>query len=191
MFTLSCPACDPECNGRCSQGFLDKSQLLALAGLIGDITYASNQSYLFTDVGFTSTGIVSGWEFAARSEPVTPDNTQLPHIEIWRPTPYTELEFYQVYSTSHYQVDFEKADSYNVYRYILNPPMLVEAGDVIGISQPPAHLSQISLALLCGTEPLFPLGKRGARGAEDRTSTLLPLIVPQFLLLSKALMMRN
>lgn len=188
MFTLSCPVCDPGCNGGCLQGFLDKSELLALAELIGDISYASNQSYLFPDVGFTSAGIVTGWEFAALSAPLSSENTQLPHIEIWRPMPYPELGFYQVYSTSYFPVHFEKADSYNVYRYILDPPMVVEAGDVIGISQPPAHLSQVSLALLRGTEPLFFPEWRATWEAEDQTRTLLPLIVPQFLLLSKAVM---
>lgn len=86
---------------------------------------------------------------------------------------------------------FEKADRYNVYRYILEPPILVEAGDVIGISQPPAHLSQISLALLHGAEPLFSLEQRDLWDlweGEDQTTTLLPLIVPQFLLLSKAVL---
>lgn len=177
---LVCAACDPGCNGGCSQGFLDKSQLIKLAGLIVDITYGSNESIFFPEVGFTSPGVVTGWEFAARSEPLTPKNTQLPHIEIWRPL-YTELEYYQIYSTSHLGVRLEKTDRYNVYRYMLDHPMLVEAGDVIGVTQPPVQLSQVSLALLPGTEPLYFL----SHSARAVIETRLPLIVPQFLPLSK------
>lgn len=154
--------------------------MIKLAGLIGDITYGSNESFLFPDVGFTSPGVVTGWEFAARSEPVTSKNTQLPHIEIWRPLD-SGLEYYQIYSTSDLGVHLEKTDRYNVYRYMLDPPILVEAGDVIGITQPPAQLSQLSLALLPGTPSSLPLPPSAGAVGE----TLLPLLVPQFLPLSK------
>ena len=182
--------CDSGCNGRCTEGFLDRAGLTALAALAGTVTYASEETYLFPDITFTCTERVVGWEFAARSEPLTPWNDYPPHIELWRPT--GGMEYRRVDSTYSRGVAPEKTARYNVYRYRLDPPMEVEVGDVIAVHQPPREVSSISLAFLqdVGSLPhsiLPPFDVTLVPAEEVGGRSLLPLIAPQIQSCSKPL----
>ena len=141
--------CDSNCSGNCTEGFLEKTELIPLAALVGDIEYTSNQVTLTPHLNFTSPGSVLSWEFAARSEQLSPGRINIPHIQIWRPIKRRrKVEYFLVDSTAQYRVVLEKTERYNVYKYRLNTPMEVEAGDAIAIQQPPIEASQISLAFL-------------------------------------------
>ena len=184
--------CDPGCNGNCVRGFLNKTELTALSSLMGNVTYAShfNNSYIFPNISFTSSGSVTAWELAALTQPLTPSNMYLPVIEIWRKPSNGSEYYYLVDATFFHGVVLEKTDRYNVYRYMLDPPMEMEEGDIIGVHQPPADVSQVSLAFLQSTGSCF-------HSTDDTVTTagsdcddhelLQPLVLPLMEPISKPL----
>ena len=181
--------CDSGCNGRCIEGFLDKTNLTALASLVGTVTYASEETYLFPDITFTCAERVVAWKFAARSEPLTPRSNSLPQIELWRPA--GGMVYSRVDSTYYRRLAPEKTDWYNVYMYVLDPPMEVEAGDVIAVHQPLREASSISLAFL---QDVGSFSHRILPGSDETVvpadvvdrRRLLPLVSPQIQSCSKS-----
>ena len=183
-------ACDSGCNGRCTEGFLNKTDLVAVAGLVGTVTYISEETYLFPDLTFTCAERVVAWKFAARSEPLTPHGVYPPQIELWRPV--GGMAYTRVDSTFYRRVAPEKTDKYNVYKYVLDPPMEVEAGDVIAVHQPPREVSRVSLAFLQDVGSLSrrissPFNETVVPADEMEGRRLLPLISPQIQSCSKPL----
>lgn len=143
--------CDSNCSDGCTKGFLNEKELIAISALVGNVTYATNNTYLFPNMRFTETRNIVAWEFAARSEPLTPRNAYLPHIEIWRSV-MENREYYSIYDTTYnHSVTIEKTEQYNVYRYILDPPMEVVKDDIVAIKQPSQETSYVSVAFLQGT----------------------------------------
>ena len=175
-------------------GFLNQTELTPLAALVGNVTYASDVTYIFSNISFTSSESVTAWEFAALTQPLTPSNMYLPVIEIWRKPSNGSEYYYLVDATFFHGVVLEKTDRYNVYRYRLDPPMKVEEGDIIGVHQPPADVSQVSLAFLQGTGSYYQTVEPGSdtervQGAGGNEPELLqPLLVPVMLTSSSKLL---
>ena len=183
-------ACDSGCSGRCTEGFLNKTDLTALAGLVGTVTYISAETYLFPDITFTCPERVVAWKFAARSEPLTPQGVYLPQIELWRPV--GGMAYTRVDSTYYHGVFPKKTDKYNVYKYVLDPPMEVEAGDVIAVHQPQREVSSVSLAFLQDVgspshRVSSPFDETVVPADVVEGRRLLPLISPQIQSCSKPL----
>ena len=180
-------ACDPGCNGRCTDGFMDRDELILLSALLGGTVYASDNTYIFPDMTFTQSGSVVGWEFAARSGPLTPENIYLPHIEIYRRCGDL-TDCYTLHDTTfRHDLVLEQTENYNMYRYMLDTPMEVEEGDVIAIHQPPLDVSRLSLAFLHDTgfchhivSPSFETVLVSDSDCEEM-SQLQPLVAPQLL----------
>lgn len=180
--------CSPDCQGNCTRGFMDQNRLISLAALVGDVEYSSGETRVIPGLSFTSDGSVLSWVFAARSEDLEPERTELPHIQIWRPVDTwkreTPMQYELVDSTEEHRVTPEVTNRYNVYRYRLRPPMTVRAGDVVGIQQPLTELSRLSLAFLGDVGPVnYILAEDAKALGEDTDSTQssrLPLVTGEF-----------
>ena len=90
---------------------------------------------------FTSTGSVVRWTFVARYRASA---TQYPELQVWREN--TTGTYVKVGSTG----NMEPAQTayLNVYEYVLDTPLQVLAGDMLGIYQPSYRNSRVQLSFL-------------------------------------------
>ena len=81
------------------------------------------------------------WTFAAQYRASA---TQYPELQVWRET--TTGRYVKVGNTSN--MEPIQTAYLNVYEYVLDPPLQVLAGDVLGIYQPPSANSRLHLLFL-------------------------------------------
>ena len=96
------------------------------------------QQLIIPNMTFTRSGSVVRWTFAARFRASA---TQYPELQVWREN--TTGRYVKVGST----VNMEPIQTayLNVYEYVLDPPLQVLAGDVLGIYQPSSRNSRVHL----------------------------------------------
>ena len=75
--------------------------------------------------------------------------TQYPELQVWRNMTGT---FVKVGNTGN--MEPVQTAYLNVYEYVLDPPLPVLAGDVLGIYQPPENESRVHLTFLRNTGPV-------------------------------------
>ena len=114
--------------------------------MIGDFAYTYSQQTIIPDISFTTSGSVLRLTFAAQYRASA---TQYPELQVWRNMTGT---FVKVGNTSN-TVPIQTA-YLNVYEYVLDPPLPVLAGDVLGIYQPPEDESRVHLTFLEDTGPV-------------------------------------
>ena len=113
--------------------------------LIGDFADPNqdNQQLIIPNMTFTRSGSVVRWTFAAQ---YNASATQYPELQVWREN--TTGTYVKVGSTG----NMEPAQTayLNVYEYVLDPPLQVVAGDVLGIYQPSSGNGRVHL--LCSDD---------------------------------------
>ena len=114
--------------------------------LIGDFAYTYSQQTIIPDINFTTSGSVVRLTFAAQYRESA---TQYPELQVWRNMTGT---FVKVGNTSN--MEPVQTAYLNVYEYVLDPPLPVLAGDVLGIYQPPENESRVHLTFLEDTGPV-------------------------------------
>ena len=129
--------------GSCTEGFITRERLADEALLIGDFTDTYGRQLIIPNMTFTSSGSVVRWTFVARYRASA---TQYPELQVWREN--TTGTYVKVVSTG----NMEPAQTayLNVYEYLLDPPLQVMAGDVLGIYQPSSGNSRVHL--LCSDD---------------------------------------
>ena len=132
--------------GDCAEGFISRERLVEGALLIGDFAYAYSQQSVIPDINFTTSGSVTKLTFAAQYRASA---TQYPELQVWRNMTGTFVKVGNTSNTEPIQTAY-----LNVYEYILDPPLPVLAGDVLGIYQPPEDESRFHLTFLEDTGPV-------------------------------------
>ena len=96
---------------------------------LGSFTYWYGAQLIIPGITFTSSGSVVRWTFVAR---FNSSATQYPELQVWREN--TTGTFVRVGSTL--IMEAIQTAYLNVYEYVLDPPLQVQGGDVLGIYQP-------------------------------------------------------
>ena len=137
----SLPLVTIEVNGNCTEGFITRERLTDEAFFIQDFAYMYGQQLIIPDMTFTSSGSVVRWTFAARFRASA---TQYPELQVWREN--TTGRYVRVGSTGNMEPG--QTAYLNVYEYVLDPPLQVLTGDVLGIYQPSSTNSRVQLLFL-------------------------------------------
>ena len=103
--------------------------------------YMYGRQLIIPNTTFTQNGSVVRWTFAAQ---YTSSATEYPELQVWRGT--TTGRYMKVGSTGNMEPN--QTAYLNVYEYVLDPPLQVLAGDVLGIYQPPSANSRLHLLFL-------------------------------------------
>ena len=138
---------------------------------------ASKQLY-HADMIFTNNGSILSWRFAAQYDASA---TQYPELQVWREN--TTGTYMKVGST----VNMEPIQTayLNVYEYVLDPPLQVLAGDVLGIHQPSSRDSRVHLLFLTDSNHVnwytrAPRAQDSFIVAGSPTNNVLPLVALSF-----------
>ena len=112
-----------------------KKQMMPGAGL----KKRQKQQSLFTHQKFNCSGKVTEWIFAAEWGG---DEMKYPELQIWRP----ESPGSTVYNKIHSTTVTALSNSINfIYTHILNEPINVVSGDILGVYQPEGRKSKLAL----------------------------------------------
>ena len=103
--------------------------------------YMYGRQLIIPNTTFTRNGSVVRWTFAAQYRASA---TQYPELQVWREN--TTGTYVKVGSTGNMEPN--QTAYLNVYEYVLDPPLQVLAGDVLGIYQPSSADSRVQLLFL-------------------------------------------
>ena len=169
-----------ESAGSCTEGFITRERLANEALLIGDFADPNlgNQQLIIPNMTFTSNGSVVRWTFAAQYRASA---TQYSELQVWRES--TTGTYVKVGSTGNMEPN--QTAYLNVYEYVLDPPLQVLAGDVLGIYQPSSGNSRVHLLFALNsnhviwyTEVSEPQNSFMVTGSEENNA--LPLVTVSF-----------
>ncbi len=105
------------------------------AGQLPGFIFNSVRLWLFPSMNFSCSGNITGWIFQAES---SDDGTELPRMQVWRENSISlGVIDYLLQSTSGSAGELSTVEE-SVYKYVLESPVPVEEGDILGISLPPA-----------------------------------------------------
>ena len=164
----------------CTEGFITREQLADAAFLIGDFADPNqdNQQLIIPNMTFTRSGSVVRWTFAAR---YNASATQYPELQVWREN--TTGTYVKVESVG----NMEPAQTayLNVYEYVLDPPLQVLVGDVLGIYQPSFENSRVQLLFLSDSNHVnwynfSPRPRNSFMVAGSPINNVLPLVTVSF-----------
>ena len=174
----SLPLVTVEVNGNCTEGFITRKRLADAALLIGDFKNLYRQQLIIPNMTFTSSGSVVRWTFAAQ---YNASATQYLELQVWRET--TTGRYMKVGSTG----DMEPIQTVylNVYEYVLDPPLQVMGGDVLGIYQPGFRSSRVKLLFLSDSNHVnwYTVVSRPQASfvaTDSQTNDVLPLVAVSF-----------
>ena len=166
----------------CTEGFITREQLADEAFLIGDFADPNqdNQQLIIPNMTFTRSGSVVRWTFVAR---YNASATQYPELQVWREN--TTGTYVKVGSTGNMEPN--QTAYLNVYEYVLDCPLQVLAGDVLGIYQPSNRNSRLQLSFLSDsnyvnwyTEVSGPQDTFIVTNSRSLTNNVLPLVAVFF-----------
>ena len=127
---------------------------------------------------FTRSGSLVSWTFAAQ---YNASATQYPELQVWREN--TTGRYVKVGST----VNMEPIQTayLNVYEYVLDPPLQVLPGDVLGIYQPYSRNSRLHLLFLLDSKHVnwYTEASRPGKSfiiSDSQTNNVLPLVAVSF-----------
>ena len=125
----------------CTEGFITRERLADEAFFIRNFTYMYGRQLIIPDMTFTTSGSVVRWTFVARYRASA---TQYPELQVWREN--TTGTYVKVGSTGNMEPN--QTAYLNVYEYVLDPPLQVLTGDVLGIYQLSSGNSCVHLLFL-------------------------------------------
>ena len=165
----------------CTEGFITRERLADEALLIGDFADSTNQDsqqLIIPNMTFTSNGSVVRWTFVAR---YNTSATQYPELQVWREN--TTGAYVKVGSTGNMEPN--QTAYLNVYEYVLDPPLQVLAGDVLGTYQPSSRNSRVQLSFLSDSNLVNWYTKVSTPQdtfmvAGSQTNNVLPLVTVSF-----------
>ena len=168
--------------GNCTQGFITRERLADEALLIGNFVDPDrNQNgiqLIMPGMTFTRNGSVVRWTFVARYRA---SGTQYPELQVWRES--TTGTYVKVGNTSNMEPN--QAAYLNVYEYVLDPPLQVLAGDVLGIYQPSYRNSRLYISSMSDSNQVnwhitTPGPQNSFMVAGSQTNNVLPLVAVSF-----------
>ena len=165
------------------QGFLNEEAVRIAADVYAtrervNFMYMYDRQLIIPNTTFTRNGSVVRWIFAAQ---YNASATQYPKLQVWREN--TAGTYVKVGSTGN--MEPLQTAYLNVYEYVLDPPLQVLAGDVLGIYQPSSANSRLHLSFLSDfnfvnwyTEVSEPQDSFMVAGSQ--TNNVLPLVTVSF-----------
>ena len=145
--------------------------------------YMFDQQLIIPNTTFTRSGSVVRWTFAARYKQSTTQyrRVQYPELQVWRET--TTGRYVKVGSTDNMEPG--QTAYLNVYEYVLDPPLQVLAGDMLGIYQPSEDNSRLHLLFLENSSYVnwyitAPTPQDSFTVISSQTSNVLPLVTASF-----------
>ena len=168
--------------GNCTQGFITRERLADKALLIGNFVDPNlNQNgiqLIMPGMTFTSSGSVVRWTFAAQYRASA---TQYPELQVWREN--TTGTYVKIGNTSNMEPN--QTAYLNVYEYVLDPPLQVLAGDVLGIYLPSSSSSRIHLSSMSDSNQVNwhitgPEPQESFMVTGSQTNNVLPLVAVSF-----------
>ena len=164
----------------CTGGFITRERLADEALFIPNFVYMHGRQLIIPNMTFTSSGSVVRWTFVARYRASA---TQYPELQVWREN--TTGTYVKVNNTSN--MEPAQTPYLNVYEYVLDSPLQVLAGDVLGIYQPSNRNSRLQLSFLFDsnyvnwyTEVSGPQDTFVVTNSRSRTNDVLPLVAVSF-----------
>ena len=109
-----------------------------------------SQDRVIPGLSITEIGQLTSWTFVANNIGI-PGRTRYPELRILRWDP--ENNEYETIHKTDSTVEPVRTGFLNVYEYVEDPPLRVEAGDVFGFYQPPEAESRLSLVVVVGAGP--------------------------------------
>ena len=106
-----------------------------------DLHLHSSRQVLIPAMNFNCSGVITKWIFPARWDGNTDAYLQL---QVWRRLSTLSSSYYRIGSTT---VQAREESRSRVYEVPLSPPMLFQAGDIVGYFQPDAENAQLNLYL--------------------------------------------
>ena len=133
----------------CAQGFISKDilQLVEQRRNVGFISSNRLTTYVVPELKFSESGLLERWIFVAHHRAI-PINDDRPHFQVWRDTGSTLMA---VNGTGTFSLTPTSTDRLNVYEYVLDSPVPVEAGDIVGWSQDNPNSALLRLAVIENT----------------------------------------
>ena len=133
---------------------------------------------IIPNMTFTRSGSVVRWTFAAQ---YTSSATQYPELQVWREN--TTGTYVKVGSTDN--MEPIQTAYLNVYEYILDPPLQVLPGDLLGIYQPSSRNSRLHLLFLSDSNHVnwyasAPRPWNSFMTTDSQTNNVLPLVAVSF-----------
>ena len=168
---------------QCVQGFLNEEAVRIAADVyatgegVRNFMYMYGQQLIIPNTTFTRNGSVVRWTFAAQYRASA---TQYPELQVWREN--TTGTYVKVGNTSN--VEPAQTAYLNGFEYVLDPPLQVLAGDVLGIYQPSSADSRLHLLFLQNSSYVnwystAPSPQESFMVA-SRTNNVLPLVTVSF-----------
>ena len=166
------------------QGFLNDEavriavDVYATGEGVRNFMYMYDRQLIIPNTTFTRNGSVVRWTFAAQYSASAP---QYPELQVWREN--TTDTYVKVGNTR----NMEPAQTayLNVFEYVLDPPLQVVAGDVLGIHQPSSANSRLHLLFLENSNYVnwytaAPTPQDSFMVAGSQTNNVLPLVTVSF-----------
>ena len=162
----------------CTEGFITREQLADEAFFIRNFVYMYGWQLIIPNMTFTSSGSVVRWTFVAQ---YNASATQYPELQVWREN--TTGAYVKVGSTGN--MEPAQTPYLNVYEYVLDPPLHVLAGDVLGIYQPSSGNSRVHFSFLSDSNHVnlynfSPRPQDSFMVTGSQTNNVLPLVTVSF-----------
>ena len=133
-----------------ARGFITAEKMRERALVLASYVEVYSQERVIPGLSITETGLLTSWTFAANNLGTSSERTRYPELRILRLNDATE--YFIVHNTNN-TVEPVRTGFLNVYEYVEDPPLRVEAGDVFGFYQPLEAESRLSLVVVVGAGP--------------------------------------
>ena len=162
----------------CTEGFITRERLTDIAYFIQNFVYMYGRQLIIQNMTFTRSGSLVRWTFAAQ---YNASATQYPELQVWREN--TTGTYVKRESTDN--MEPVQTPYLNVYEHVLNPPLQVLPGDVLGIYQPSSRNSRLHLLFLLESNYVnwYAEASRPWNSfmtTDSQTNNVLPLVAVSF-----------
>ena len=134
-------------NPECTSGFIDRDTLLVKASILSnnrsDLAYREATQRIIPDIAFHCSGVILSYTVAALKRLETSTRRTFPKIQVWRRVDDTEWVRVQAGE----EAALTTTENLNVHRYVPDPPVPFQAGDILGVHQPYSYASVLKIYL--------------------------------------------
>ena len=124
--------------------------------VVGDSTH-SNSSVIFMsdkhsinmivpEFEIPQDGMLTRWLFATQLSLLPYKNT--PQLQVWRKVEWDNLERFRLVDSTEFQLLPSRSTMLGTYEYVLDSPIPVQAGDILGVYQPAEDEALFRMAML-------------------------------------------
>ncbi len=145
----------------CFEDFPRRVQIEEAISRQSGLQQVEGSVYLFTSISFTCDTTIIGWILAGNA--TGRNNSVYPAIRTWRRSTIIDDQF--EVDTSNFDSSVSMLNTGSLYQYVLDTPVQVLAGDVLGISVPP--IDEVDVVPLFNNSSAMPVEYYVINYAED------------------------